>query len=85
MEKDAIWQLRADMLLVEITRMSPDAQTIKLADRLANVRDAKRAKKGKKLNRYLWQTNEILKIIPRERNEGLWEAIREATPKSVDY
>ncbi|RYG24684.1 bifunctional (p)ppGpp synthetase/guanosine-3',5'-bis(diphosphate) 3'-pyrophosphohydrolase [bacterium] len=76
MSKDEIWKLRANMLLDEIREMSPEAQRVKLADRLANVREAKRTKAGPKWERYAWQTEEILKIVPRERSPGLWDAIR---------
>jgi len=76
LDKDTIWSLRANRLLDEIRAMSADAQKVKLADRLANLREAKRTKAGPKWDRYAWQTEEILKIVPRERNEGLWDAIR---------
>jgi (p)ppGpp synthase/HD superfamily hydrolase len=76
MSKDEIWTLRANMLLDEIRKMSPEAQRVKLADRLANVREARRTKAGPKWDRYAWQTEEILKIVPRERSVGLWDAIR---------
>lgn len=76
LDKDALWSLRANMLLDEIRGMSPEAQKVKLADRLANVREARRTKAGPKWDRYAWQTREILKIVPRERNAGLWEAIQ---------
>ena len=75
--KDQIWELRAEMLLQEIKKMSPDAQRIKLADRLANVRDAKRTKSPRKLRRYLSQTEKILDAIPRKTNKPLWDAIGE--------
>ncbi len=73
--KDEIWHLRADMLVHEISQMSADAQQIKLADRLANVRDARRTKTGRKLKRYLRQTEKILEVVPRARNKALWDAI----------
>jgi len=76
MTKGEIWSLRSDMLLKEISKMSPDAQQIKLADRLSNLRDAYRTKQGEKLVRYGKQSSRILKIVPRERNPGLWDAIR---------
>ena len=76
LSKNEVWQLRADMLLDEISKMSPDAQIIKLADRLANVRDAHRLKKGRKLQRYLNQTMKILQVVPRARNMPLWDAIK---------
>ncbi len=78
--KDEIWKLRADMLVEEISKMSEDAQQIKLADRLANVREAHRIKAGKKLHRYLDQTKEILQVIPRKRNKALWDAIKSKLP-----
>lgn len=73
--KDQIWELRAEMLLNEIKKMSADAQRIKLADRLANVRDAKRTKSPRKLHRYLTQTQKILDVIPRKVNKHLWDTI----------
>ena len=76
LDKDAVWRLRATMLLDEIRTMSPEAQRVKLADRLANVREAKRTKAGPKWERYAWQSEEILRIVPRERCPGLWDAIR---------
>ncbi|RYG46212.1 bifunctional (p)ppGpp synthetase/guanosine-3',5'-bis(diphosphate) 3'-pyrophosphohydrolase [bacterium] len=76
MDKDALWQFRADMLVQEISRMSPEAQTVKLADRLSNVRDAKRTKKGKKRDRYVVQTVRILETISRKTNPDLWDAVK---------
>ncbi len=76
LSKDQIWQLRSDLLLKEIREMSPDAKTIKLADRLSNLNEATRAKIGKKLERYNRQTAEILKIVPKKTNPGLWEAVK---------
>jgi len=75
---DQIWQLRSDLLLAEIAKMSKSAQTIKLADRLSNVQEAYRSKSGKELTRYIDQTQRILTIIPREANPGLWDAIASA-------
>ena len=74
---DAIKQLRSDLLLADIGSMTPAAQAIKLADRLANLRDAKRLKTKRSLGRYLIQTRAILKTIPRRVNKPLWTAIRE--------
>jgi (p)ppGpp synthase/HD superfamily hydrolase len=72
-----LWKLRSQLLLDEIAGMAPEVQTIKLADRLANVRDAKRTKKGWKKDRYLDQTRQILKIIPQGVNKGLWKAVHD--------
>jgi (p)ppGpp synthase/HD superfamily hydrolase len=77
MDKDQIWELRANMLLAEIEKMSPEAQTVKLADRFSNITEAKRVKWGKKLERYSKQTTKILKIVPRKVNPGLWDAVKE--------
>ena len=84
LDKEAIWKLRAEMLLDDVRAMGADAQKIKLADRLANLREAKRTKAGPKWDRYVWQTHEILKIVPRERNEGLWDAIVMETRSGTD-
>jgi guanosine-3',5'-bis(diphosphate) 3'-pyrophosphohydrolase len=84
LSKDEVWQLRADMLVEEISKMSPDAQQIKLADRLANVRDAHRTKTGKKLRRYLGQTKQILQVVPRSRNKPLWDAIKSELSEKKD-
>ncbi|HLK13945.1 MAG TPA: HD domain-containing protein [Fimbriimonadaceae bacterium] len=76
LSKDEIWKVRSDLLLDEIARMSPDAQVVKLADRLSNVREARLAKSPAKFKRYLGHTEKVLKLIPRKRNPALWEAIR---------
>lgn len=77
MDPDARWELRSKLLLEEIERMSPDAQQVKLADRLSNLDEARRVKNGKKLQRYNKQTARILEIIPRTVNPGLWDALRQ--------
>lgn len=76
MDKEAVWRLRSTMLLDEIREMTPDAQKVKLADRLSNLREGKRTKSGPKWSRYADQTEEILKIVPRSLIPGLWDAIR---------
>lgn len=68
--------LRSEYLLAGVQRMDARAQTIKLADRLSNLHEAKRTKKRKKLARYVEQTRQILRIIPREVNPPLWDAIQ---------
>jgi (p)ppGpp synthase/HD superfamily hydrolase len=78
---DEIWSLRSNMLLDEIGEMGLEAQAIKLADRLSNVREALRTKKGKKLDRYLDQSKRILKIVPKSVNPGLWKEICELLEK----
>lgn len=76
LSSDELWALRSRMLLDEIRGMSRGAKQIKLADRLSNVRGAFASKKGKKLARYLEQTEQILEIVKREVNPPLWDAIR---------
>jgi (p)ppGpp synthase/HD superfamily hydrolase len=76
MTEAEIWHLRSNLLLDEIRKMSPEAQKIKLADRLSNTRFALVTKTSGKLERHLGQTEEILKIVPRRVNAGLWDAIR---------
>lgn len=78
--KDEIWQIRAELLLEEISKMSPAAQRVKLADRLSNLEDAYRTKQGYKLERYIWQTRRITEIVPREVCPGLWDAIVDKLP-----
>jgi len=81
LSREEIWQLRANLLLEEISRMSADAQQVKLADRLSNVREGKRTKLGEKLNRYLVHTYQVLQTVPREVNPALWDAIRDELPE----
>ncbi len=77
LSKDEIWQIRSELLLDDIRRMSSDAMAIKLSDRLANLREAKRTKRGDKLSRYIAQSKTILKIIHKDANPHLWRAIRD--------
>jgi guanosine-3',5'-bis(diphosphate) 3'-pyrophosphohydrolase len=73
--KEEAWHLKSERLLDEIRAMSPDAQRIKLADRLANLREARRVRGPKKLARYLEQTQRILAIIPVAVSPALWRAV----------
>jgi (p)ppGpp synthase/HD superfamily hydrolase len=75
--KELIWNIRSETLLQEISVMSAAAQTIKLADRLSNYRQAKATRKPEKLKRYRKQTKKILEIIPKTVNRDLWNAIRD--------
>jgi (p)ppGpp synthase/HD superfamily hydrolase len=76
--EDEVYNLRSDLLLEEIRRMSPEAQTIKLADRLSNVVGAKATKPRDKRDRYIEQTLKMLRIIPKSVNPELWIAVRKA-------
>lgn len=75
LSKEQLWQFRSNLLLADISRMSSDAQNVKLADRLANLRQAKMTRKGEKLRRYERQSKKILEIIPKSVNPSLWKAI----------
>jgi guanosine-3',5'-bis(diphosphate) 3'-pyrophosphohydrolase len=73
--KEEAWALKSSKLLAEIAAMSPEAKRIKLADRLANLQEARRVRGAKKLNRYLEQTRKILEIIPLAVSPALWRAV----------
>lgn len=75
LNEEQIWSLRSGILLKEISEMSAEIQSVKLADRLANIRQAKVTRKPKKLARYKGQTTEILRLIPKAVNPALWKAI----------
>lgn len=75
LSKDEVWALRADMLLEDVKAMSAEAQTVKLCDRISNLREAQKTKKGKKLARYLMQSERFLDVIPRTVNRPLWDAL----------
>jgi len=76
MDKDAIWELRTGLLLTEIReRMSDEARTVKLADRLSNLSEAVRTRAPERLARYIRQTRLILEAIPRTVNPALWDAL----------
>jgi len=75
LSKDEIWSLRSGMLLSEIAVMGKKAQAIKLADRLSNLSEAARTRKGKRLQRYLAQTHEMLALIPRAVNPALHDRL----------
>jgi (p)ppGpp synthase/HD superfamily hydrolase len=76
MTEEEIWQLRSSMLLTEIAKMSREAQTVKLADRLSNLREANLTRSGERLERYRVQSYEILETVPEEVNAPLWNAIK---------
>ena len=81
LDKEGIYALRSRMLLEEIEAMSPESQTIKLADRLSNIVGAHATKEGKKLKRYVEQTETLLRIIPRKVNPALWDAVKREAAK----
>ena len=76
LSKDEIYELRTARFLEEIKQMCPEAQMVKLADRLSNLREAKLTRSEKRLKRYQAQTERILEIIPESVNPALWRAVR---------
>lgn len=83
LSNDEIWSLRSQMLLNEIRGMGKKAQAIKLADRLSNLCEAARTRKGKRLRRYLTQTEELLQIISPSVNRQLHDRLRSLTSELV--
>lgn len=79
--KDEIWTLRAGMLIEDIAGMGTNAMTIKLCDRISNLREARSVKSVKKLARYQGQTMRILETIPRKTHSVLWDLLSSDTVK----
>lgn len=75
LDSKELWALRSRLLLDGISRMSTDAQRVKLADRVSNLRGSLATRKGEKLTRYLSQSKQILEIIPREVCPNLWDLV----------
>jgi (p)ppGpp synthase/HD superfamily hydrolase len=76
MTPEEVWQLRADWMLEDIKRMSPEAKSLKLADRWSNLIASLATREGAKLDRYVQQTFLILEAIPREVNPALWDGVK---------
>lgn len=81
LKKGQIAHLRFAMMLGGVRLMSPRAMTIKLADRLANLGEARITKVGKKRERYIQQTRALLEAIPRSVNPELWLAVQKSLQK----
>jgi len=75
MTEAALRDLRNKLLLDGVKNMGPEARTVKLADRLSNLIAAEKTREAKKLERYRDQSRKILKLVPRETNPGLWDAL----------
>jgi len=73
-----LWELRNQLLLDGIGAMSKEAQRVKLADRVSNLRGAFATREGLALDRYLRQSRMILERIPREVAPPLWDWITAA-------
>jgi (p)ppGpp synthase/HD superfamily hydrolase len=78
---DELRSLRSNMLLSEISDMSPMAQRIKLCDRLSNLRCARATRKGDALQRYVEQTRAILDIVPRDVSPRVWDQVDELSAR----
>lgn len=76
MTKLEIWELRSELLLAGIEKMSDQAKVIKLADRLSNLEEAQRTRSPKSLARYQVQSKRILRLIPKSVNPRLWSAVK---------
>jgi len=72
---EELYTLRSQLLLDGIARMSPDAMTVKLADRLSNLEGARSTRSEEKLRLYEEQSRKILEIIPRETCPELWDRV----------
>lgn len=70
-----LWELRNQLLLDGIQSMSAEAQRIKLADRVSNLRGAFATRDSVALERYIRQSRMILERIPREVSPTLWDWI----------
>lgn len=70
-----LWELRNQLLLDGISRMSSDAHHVKLADRISNLRGARATREGQRLDRYVAQSRQILERIPREVSPILWDLV----------
>ncbi len=79
MDRQAVWELRSDLLMEEIGRMTPEMRLIKLCDRLSNMEEALLTRSPKKLDRYIRQTKRILSVIPRETCPTLWDRVQALT------
>lgn len=75
LDEKELWELRSQLLLDGVARMSPEAQRVKLADRVSNLRGSRATRKGEKLDRYLRQSKLILERIPRDVSPQLWDLV----------
>ncbi len=75
LSKEELFDLRHKAMMQEIGRMDNDAQTIKLADRISNLTEALEVRTGKKLVRYIWQSEQIRDAIPSQVCIPLWELL----------
>jgi (p)ppGpp synthase/HD superfamily hydrolase len=62
-------------LLDEIAHMSPESQTIKLADRHSNLWESERTREPDRVRAYAAEAVRMLAIIPRELAPELWDSL----------
>jgi len=74
---EEIWQVRTQVMLEEIDRMSDEAKLIKLADRASNLRSALLTRTADALNNYIRQSHIILDHIDREICPILWDRVKD--------
>jgi (p)ppGpp synthase/HD superfamily hydrolase len=84
LSQEQVWQLRTDMLLAEIDKMSPEAKSIKLADRISNLQGAKATKAVADYQRYVRQSELILNRIPMETNDALWRKLQSIVQEALE-
>ncbi len=72
LSKSEIYEYRTNTLLNELANMSSKAHTIKLADRLSNLRFGRITRPKNNFQRYLSQTRKILEVIPKDSNIELF-------------
>ncbi|CAN5486469.1 hypothetical protein BH11ARM1_BH11ARM1_00850 [soil metagenome] len=68
---EEIRDLKTQMMLADIDRMSVEARTIKLADRISNLQQVKLTEEGDALERYMVQSQLIQDHIPSGTNTAL--------------
>ncbi len=73
---DELYELRSQLLLDGISRMSPEAHRVKLADRLSNLEGARATRPEAKFRQYEAQTRRMLEIIPRSACPELWDRVQ---------
>ncbi|MBX3096530.1 MAG: bifunctional (p)ppGpp synthetase/guanosine-3',5'-bis(diphosphate) 3'-pyrophosphohydrolase [Fimbriimonadaceae bacterium] len=71
MSSDESFWYRNELFMKEIDEMGPEAQQIKLADRLSNLEECRYTRSAQKLSRYNRQTAMILDHIPEAVNPKL--------------
>lgn len=77
---DELYELRSQLLLDGIARMSPPAMRVKLADRLSNLEGARATRPEAKLRQYEAQSRRLLDRIPRDVCPELWDRVRALVP-----